>query len=133
MESATINEPVDLVEPATAEWQVTADPEAITALFEELNELQTTSSTSATTSTTSTSATSASSTFAGVTGTQSKVAPPAVRLEISEISRDGDINIKSNQPLKVPKFSDGSNTSATQGRQLVALSEVDVSRDVVDF
>jgi len=45
------------------------------------------------------------------------------------MSRDGKISINFNQPLKVPSFLTQQDTS---GRALLSLSEIDVSRDIVD-
>jgi hypothetical protein len=53
-------------------------------------------------------------------------------LKIDKISKDGKIKMTFNQDMIVPPFIDR-DTSAERGRQAIALSELNVARDVVDF
>lgn len=55
--------------------------------------------------------------------------PPPVDLRIDKISRNGDIDIKFNQPLFVPEFE---SNDESRGRQLIKLSEIDVGRDLFE-
>ena len=45
------------------------------------------------------------------------------------------VNFKFNQNVTIPSFIDvnGEEDTATKGRQLLALKEIDVSRDIMDF
>jgi len=61
---------------------------------------------------------------------EKKLAPP-VALEIQGISREGVIAITFNQPLNVPDFIE--QDVSADSRRLVALSELDVARDIMDF
>jgi len=58
--------------------------------------------------------------------------PPPVDLAISEMSRDGKIKVEFNQELKVPGFIKEAEDSGDKGRILLALSEIDVGRDIMD-
>lgn len=64
-----------------------------------------------------------------------KEKPEPVKMKIGGISRQGVVNIKFNQKLIVPSFLDNSpmNTEKRGPRELVALSELNVARDVLYF
>jgi hypothetical protein len=56
--------------------------------------------------------------------------PPPVEVKFEKMSRDGSIEIKFNQPLKVPSFLD---QEIERGRELISLKDLDVSRDILDI
>ena len=59
---------------------------------------------------------------------EGKFAPP-VDLFIKEISKNGIVRVQFNQPLNVPEFF----SSESKGRRLIAFSDLDVARDLMDF
>jgi len=63
--------------------------------------------------------------------TESEAPSEPLDVQVSSMSRDGEIGIGSNQEMVVPPFDDF--TSASSRRQLLKLSEVDVSRDLFDI
>jgi len=57
---------------------------------------------------------------------ESKARGP-LKLEISKINKSGELKITFSEPCVNPFKEDG------PGRRLVALDEIDVARDVIDF
>jgi len=68
--------------------------------------------------------------LSSIPGEKKKFAPPVV-LEIQGISREGVIGITFNQPMNVPDFIE--QDTPLDSRRLVALSELDVARDIMNF
>jgi hypothetical protein len=58
--------------------------------------------------------------------------PKDVEVKVGGVDRSGNIKMKFNQPLAVPGFIDQGDSSDAKARRLVALSELNVARDIMD-
>jgi len=72
----------------------------------------------------------------GFTQTETPVFVPKLDMHIESITYNGVVNIKFNQNVTIPEFIDLNDTeevNVPHGRSVLALSEIDVARDMIDF
>ena len=58
---------------------------------------------------------------------------PDPELKIAKITRNGKITIEFNQKMIVPSFIDKASYKPERGRSELALSDLNVARDIIDF
>ena len=111
----------EIAGPATADWETKADPAEVANLFSNFaSEIKAAPPPVATTNSSS----------SGITVDYvPPPPPPPVKVKFEKMSRDGIIDMKFNQPLRVPRFLDQQNDE--RGRTLISLKDLDVSRDIV--
>ena len=75
---------------------------------------------------------SGKSNFKGVEVAPEKPKPPPV-MKISSISRDGNLGLEFDQDMAVPPFKESAGKRALETGTPVSLTDIDVSRDVLDL